>query len=76
MGFRGDVTVFRRDATADGQSGLTAAFRRNTAERVYTIEAAHAEGGSVIGDVRPWAVEIGTFSRLLVVRRGDERKIE
>jgi hypothetical protein len=41
IGFRGDVTMFRRDATADGQSGSTAAFRQNRADRVYIIEAAH-----------------------------------
>jgi hypothetical protein len=40
MGFRGDVTLFRRDATGDGQSPLTAAFLRNMTERVYAIEAA------------------------------------
>jgi hypothetical protein len=40
-GFRGDVTVFHLNAAAEGRSGLEAAFRRNTAERVYLIEAAH-----------------------------------
>jgi len=40
-GFRRDVTVFRLNATAEGHSGSGRAFRRNTAERVYTIEAAH-----------------------------------
>ena len=36
-----DVTVLRLNATAEGHSGSGPAFRRNTAERVYTIEAAH-----------------------------------
>jgi hypothetical protein len=40
-GFRSDVTVFRLHATADAHSGSESAFLRNTAERVYTIEAAH-----------------------------------
>ena len=40
-GFRSDVTVFRLNATAEGQSGSQTAFRRNTAERAYMIEAAH-----------------------------------
>jgi hypothetical protein len=39
--FRGDVTVFRLNASGAGQIGSERAFRRNTAERVYTIEAAH-----------------------------------
>jgi hypothetical protein len=39
--FRSDVTVFRLNAAAVGQSGLEPAFLRNTAARVYTIEAAH-----------------------------------
>ena len=33
--------LFRLNATAVGQSGSEPAFRRNTAELVYTIEAAH-----------------------------------
>jgi hypothetical protein len=40
-GFRGDAAVFRRNASVTGQSGSESAFRRNTAERVYTIEVAH-----------------------------------
>jgi hypothetical protein len=39
--FRDDVALFRLNATALGQSGLEPAFRRNTAARVYTSEAAH-----------------------------------
>jgi hypothetical protein len=39
-GFRSDVTVFRLNATAEGEPGSQTAFRRNTAERVYEIEAA------------------------------------
>jgi hypothetical protein len=39
--FRCDVTVFRLNAAAVGQSSLEPAFRRNTAACVYTIEAAH-----------------------------------
>jgi hypothetical protein len=33
--------VFRLNATAECQSGSESAFRRNTAEHVYTIAAAH-----------------------------------
>jgi hypothetical protein len=40
-GFRGDVTVFRLNAADLGESASEPAFRRNTAERVYTTEAAH-----------------------------------
>jgi hypothetical protein len=40
-GLRSDVTVFRLNATAAAESGLEPAFRRNTAERAYGIEAAH-----------------------------------
>jgi hypothetical protein len=40
-GFRGDVTVFRLNAAVVGKSCSRPAFRRNTAEHVYTIEAAH-----------------------------------
>jgi hypothetical protein len=39
--FRGDVTLFRLNSSAAGQIGSKPAFRRNTAERVYRIEAAH-----------------------------------
>ena len=39
--FRDDVTVFRLNASAAGQIGSERAFRRNTAEGVYRIEAAH-----------------------------------
>jgi hypothetical protein len=44
-GFPSDVTVFRLNATGEGESGSPTAFRRNTAERVYAIEAAHNAGG-------------------------------
>jgi hypothetical protein len=40
-GFRGDVTAFRLNARLRPKTGSEPAFRRNTAERVYTIEAAH-----------------------------------
>jgi hypothetical protein len=40
-GVRGDATVFRLNASVAGQSGSESAFRRNTAEPVYRIEAAH-----------------------------------
>jgi hypothetical protein len=40
-------TVFRLDAAAVGQSGSDPAFLRNTAERVYLIEAAHNRRSSV-----------------------------
>jgi hypothetical protein len=40
-GFLGDVTVFRLNAAAVGQSGSEPACQRNTAERVYLFEAAH-----------------------------------
>jgi hypothetical protein len=39
--FRSNVTLFRLNAVAVGESRLEPAFRRNTAERVYTTEAAH-----------------------------------
>src|SRR5437763_11369421 len=39
--FRRDVTVFRLNARSRPKTGSEAAFRRNTAERVYRIEAAH-----------------------------------
>src|SRR4029453_4509215 len=39
--FLSDVTVFRLNATAEGQSGSESTFRRNTAEHAYRIEAAH-----------------------------------
>ena len=41
FGFRGDVTLSRLNADAVRLSGLDSAFRWNTAERAYTIEAAH-----------------------------------
>ena len=40
-GFRGDVTVFRLNARSRPKTGSEPAFRWNTAERAYTIEAAH-----------------------------------
>ena len=40
-GFHSDATVFRRSATCAGHAVYEHAFRRNTAERVYTVEAAH-----------------------------------
>jgi hypothetical protein len=40
-GFRSDVTVFRLNALSRRKIGSEPAFRRNTAERVHTIEAAH-----------------------------------
>jgi hypothetical protein len=40
-GFRSDVTVFRLNAACARDFGLELAFRRNTAARVYAIEAAH-----------------------------------
>ena len=40
-GFRGNVTVFRLNAAAVGEFGSEPALRRNTAEGVYRIEAAH-----------------------------------
>ena len=39
--FRGDVTVFRLNARPPPKTGSDPAFRRNEAERVYIIEAAH-----------------------------------
>src|SRR5213592_4382515 len=39
--FCSDVTVFRLNARPRPRTGSKPAFRRNTAERVYTIEAAH-----------------------------------
>ena len=40
-GFRSDVSVFRLNALSRRKTGSEPAFRRNTAERVHTIEAAH-----------------------------------
>src|SRR5512133_1673735 len=40
-GFRGDVTVFRLNARRRPETASECAFRRNTAEHVYAIEAAH-----------------------------------
>ena len=40
-GFRADVAVFRRNAQPRPKTGPERAFRRNTAERVHLIEAAH-----------------------------------
>jgi hypothetical protein len=40
-GFRADVTVFRLNARLRPKTGSDSAFRRNTAARVYRIEAAH-----------------------------------
>jgi hypothetical protein len=40
-GVRGDVIVFRRNATREARSGLEAAFWRNAAAGVDTFEAAH-----------------------------------
>jgi hypothetical protein len=40
-GFRSDVTVFRLNARPRPKTGSSPTFRRNTAERVYTFEAAH-----------------------------------
>jgi len=39
--FRRDVTAFRLDARPRPKTGSEPAFRRNEAEHVYTIEAAH-----------------------------------
>jgi hypothetical protein len=39
--FRSDVTVFRLNARLRPKTSSERAFRRNTAERVYTSEAAH-----------------------------------
>jgi len=40
-GFRGDATVFRLNATAEAESGLEPAIRRNAAARICSLEAAH-----------------------------------
>jgi hypothetical protein len=40
-GFRSGVTVFRLNAVSRRKSGSESAFRRNTAGRVHTNEAAH-----------------------------------
>ena len=40
-GFRCDLSGFRLDAAPEGRSGLGRAFRRNTAARLYLIEAPH-----------------------------------
>jgi hypothetical protein len=54
-GFRTDVTVFRLNAARAGDSGMEPAFRRNTAERVYTIDAAH--NPEVAGQILPPLLE-------------------
>ena len=41
MRFRGDVTAFRLNARPRPKTGSEPAFRRNEAEYVCTIEAAH-----------------------------------
>jgi hypothetical protein len=46
-GFRSDVTVFRLNALSRRKTGSEPAFRRNTAERVHTIEAAAPMGTRV-----------------------------
>jgi hypothetical protein len=40
-GFRSDVTAFRLNAQSRRKTGSEPAFRRDTAEPVHTIEAAH-----------------------------------
>jgi len=61
--FHGDVTVFRLNATVEGESCSQIAFRRNTAERVYTIEAAHNPevAGSNPAPLLGKALETGPF---------------
>jgi hypothetical protein len=39
--FRSDVSVFHLNQTCGAGTAVHPAFRRNTAERAYTIEAAH-----------------------------------
>ena len=70
-GFRRDVTVFRLNATAEGHSGSGPAFRRNEAEHVYTIEAAHNPevAGSNPAPATRKALLGGAFC--LQVRRGE-----
>jgi hypothetical protein len=70
-GIRGDFTVFRVDATAVVDSGLEAAFRRNTAERVHRIEAAHNPevAGSNPAPATGKALETGPFFLWAVERR-------
>ena len=69
-GFRSDVTVFRLNASVAGQSGSESAFRRNTAERVYTIEAAHNPevAGSDPAPATRKAPETGPFCSLSRMR--------
>ena len=61
--FRDDVTVFRLNASAAGQIGSERAFRRNTAEGVYRIEAAHNPevAGSSPTPLLRKALETGPF---------------
>jgi hypothetical protein len=62
-GVRGDATVFRLNASVAGQSGSGSAFRRNTAEPVYRIEAAHNPevAGSNPAPATRKALETGPF---------------
>ena len=59
--FRGDVTVFRLNARPRAKSGSEPAFRRNTAEPVYLIEAAH--NPEVAGSNPAPAIEKGPGNR-------------
>src|SRR5215471_6669544 len=74
--FRGDVTLFRLNAVVVGESGSPSAFRRNTAERVYTTEAAH--NPEVAGSNSAPVTAKSTWKRrfrvsLFAVRRGTAR---
>jgi hypothetical protein len=58
QGFRSDVTAFRLNARPRPNIALEPAFRRNEAERVYVIEAAHnpevAGSNPAPATTRPW----------------------
>jgi hypothetical protein len=65
--FRWDVTVFRLRTSAGGQSGSEPAFRRNTAERAYAIDAAH--NPEVAGSNPAPATEKGSGNRAFLLHR-------
>jgi hypothetical protein len=64
-GFRSDVTLFRLNARPRKKTGSLSAFRWNTAERVYIIEAAHNPevAGSNPAPATEKAPETGPFAR-------------
>jgi hypothetical protein len=62
-GFRSDVTVFRLHARPRQRTGSLSAFRRNTAEHAYILEAAHNPevAGPILPPLRRKALGTGPF---------------